>query len=167
MKNLNNIQDSGFKAPKDYINSLEDTILNSVQEDNLKDRVSSGGMKVPDGYFENLEDTLLKTVSDNNLQPKVISLWNKRNLMFASGIAAAMVIMFSVFFNNDTTTFESIDLELVENYILDQNIDSFELASLLKDDDLTIDAFIDSDMYGESLENYLLENTDFEDLIIE
>lgn len=167
MNNLNNIQDSGFKAPKDYFESLEDSIMHAIKEDEISEKVTASGMQPPKGYFENLENSILSKVLEEKSQPKVISLFSKQNLLYASSIAAALVIMLSVYFNQDDITFDTIDVELVENYILDQNIDSFELALLLKDDELATDTFIDSDLYGETLEDYLLENTDIEDLIIE
>ena len=192
MSILDNIQESGFKTPKDYFNSLEDgicakalrnqkskdmqvpegyfdgledRIMKAIYEESVLDKQLDPGLKVPKGYFNTIEDSILDKIEDQK-EPKVIQLFSRRNIMYASSIAAALVLMFSFYFNKEETTFENIDVELVENYILDQNIDSYELASLLKDEDLETQNFLDSDIYtDDSLEEYLIDNADIEELI--
>jgi hypothetical protein len=197
MNNLDNIKKSGFKIPNNYFESLEDSIYNALSEDSLTEKNGKSGMQIPDNYFDDIEDRIITSVSEKSLlektktgfnvskdyfktledtiiqkieikqQPKVVSLFSRRNLLYVSGIAAAVVILFSLNFSKKTITFENINLELAENYILDQGINSYELASLLNDEDIDTNNFISLDTYGDDLENYLLENTDIEELIIE
>ncbi len=192
MSILDNIQGSGFKTPKDYFNSLEDgicakalsdqkskdmhvpegyfdgledKIMKAISEESILDKQINSGLKVPKDYFNTIEDSILDKIEDKR-EPKVIQLLSRRNIMYASCIAAALVLMFSFYFNKEETTFENIDVELVENYILDQNIDSYELASLLKDEDLETENFLDSEIYTDnSIEEYLIDNADIEELI--
>jgi len=73
-----------------------------------------------------------------------------------------------VFWNNTTeTSLETIDDELVENYFIDQGINTYEIASLLTDDnDINLDIeLFDESFNDDSLENYLLENVELEDFI--
>lgn len=193
MSILNNIQGSGFKAPDNYFNSLEakicdktfnnyklsetkvpegyfdgleDKIMKAISEESVLDQQIDSGLKVPDGYLNTIENSILDKINTKVEAPKVIPLFTKQNILYATSIAAALVLMFSFYFKNEDTTFENIDVELVENYILDQNIDSYELASLLKDEDLQTVNFLDSDVYNDdSLEEYLIDNADIEELI--
>lgn len=158
---LHNIKDSGFKTPKNYFDGLEDSIMDQIK---LNEKIEDTGFKAPDDYFESLEDKILDKVSH---KPKVISLFTKRNLFYVSSIAAALVLMFNIIGNKNEFTFEDLETASIENYLYDQDIDSYEIASLLTDDELTTANFIDTKITDESLENYLLQNATIEDLIIE
>jgi hypothetical protein len=160
-KKLHNIKDSGFKAPKNYFDGLEESIMNQIK---LHEKIEDTGFKSPDNYFELFEDKIIDRVKH---EPKVIPLFNKRNLLYASGIAAALVIMLSIFINNNELTFDDLETASIESYLNEEELDSYEIASLLTEEELSTDIFIDSDLTSESLEEYLLQNTTIEDLIIE
>lgn len=193
MSILNNIHGSGFKAPDNYFNSLEakicdkifnnhklletrvpegyfdgleDKIMKAISKESVLQQQIDSGLKMPEGYLNTIENSILDKIDSKLEEPKVIPLFSRRNILYASSIAAALVLMFSFYFNKEETTFENIDVELVENYILNQNIDSYELASLLKDEDLETENFLDSDIYTDDfLEEYLIDNADIEELI--
>jgi hypothetical protein len=158
---LHNIKDSGFKAPENYFDGLEDSIMDQIK---LHEKIEDTGFKSPDNYFDLLEDKIIDRVKH---EPKVISLFNKRNLLYATSIAAALVIMFSIFINKSELTFADLETASIENYLNEEEIDSYEMASLLTEEELSADIFIDSDLTSESLEEYLLQNATIEDLIIE
>jgi len=158
---LHNIKNSGFKTPNDYFDNLEDSIMNQI---NLSEKIEDTGFKTPDNYFESLEDNLLDKVSH---KPKVISMFTKRNLIYASSIAAALVIMLSVYFNRNEITFDNLETVSIENYLYDEGFDTYEIASLLTEEELSTDNFVDSQLSDELIENYLIENTTIEDLILE
>ena len=161
--NLNKIKNSGFTAPKDYFKNFEDTILSNAK---LKDSVSDSGFEVPDGYFENLEDSIMQKVSERDTA-KVIPMFTKRNLIYISGVAAAVLLFFNVFYFESEVTFNSLDIETVENYIIDEGINSYEIASLLTEEDLLDSNFVENNYSDETIETYILDNLDIEDLIIE
>lgn len=165
-KDLNNIKNTGFKVPNDYFNSLEDTILNKIKDDSALKNIDSSGFEMPNGYLDTLEDTVFNKLSKKK-NPKVISLFNKRNLLYVSGVAAAIIIMFGFFWNNTTALEMELDYEMVESYLIDQNISSYEIASLLTEEELSnIDSEIMSEAFNdEDMEDYLLENVNFEDII--
>lgn len=108
---------------------------------------------------------LTKVTKTSN--PKVISILNKQTLIYISGVAAAVLIMFNIFWNKTETTIDTLDAELVENYFIDQGINTFEIAALLtNDEEINIDIEIfDETFNNDSLEDYLLENMDLEDFI--
>jgi len=165
-KNLNNIKKTGFKTPEDYFNNLENRILDNIKFGETLKGVHDTGFSMPEGYLNTIEDAVLSELPTIN-NTKVISLFSKSNLIYLSGVAAAVLLFFSLFFNNTTTTLDNIDLDLVENYIINENMDSYEIAALLTDVDLVEDAFFENTIIDEDLENYILDNTTIEDLLIE
>lgn len=160
-RKLHNIKDSGFKVPKNYFDGLEDSIMNQIE---LQEKVSDHGFKTPDNYFESLEDKILEK---STFKPKVISLFTKRYLIYASSIAAAFVLMFAIFNKNDTISFDDLETATIENYLFEKDISTFELVSLFTEENLIDENYIDSELTEDGIEEYLLENTTIEDLIIE
>ena len=158
---LHNIKDSGFKTPKNYFDSLEDSIMNQIK---LQEKIEDSGFRVPSNYFDSLDDKILGKVAH---EPKVIPLFTKRNLLYVSSIAAAIVLMFNIIGNNKQLTFDDLEIVSIENYLSEENIDTQEFASLLTEDELTADNFIDTNITDEALEDYIMQNATIEDLIIE
>ncbi len=160
-----NIKNTGFKAPKAYFDTLEDKILNKINEDTSFEHIKESGFKLPDGYLSSVEDAVLNTVNEQD--NKVISLLSRRNLLYVSGIAAAIVIMFGIFMKNDTISEPLIDAEMAETYLMNQDISSYELASLLTEEDIvSLDEEIMNEAFtDDEMEDYLLENVNLEDII--
>ena len=159
---LHNIKETGFKVPKDYFDTLEDTVL---RHNKLKEQSSEPGFKTPDNYFETLEDTILSKVSEKE-SPKVISIFSRRNLIYASSIAAAVLLLLNLSIFENESGWEDIEAETVENYIINENMGSYEIASLLIDEELNEDNLTDIEFSDDALENYFLDHTTVEDLII-
>ncbi len=165
-QNLNNIKKTGFKTPENYFDSLEDQIMNTIKTNHTLGNIEDTGFKIPNEYIDNVEDAVFSKLRLEE-KTKVVSLFSKRNLMYVSGLAATMLIFFSIFMNSNEETIETIDIELVENYIIDEDIDSYEIAALLTNEDLSEDFLVESNIMDESLETYILENISIEDLLIE
>jgi hypothetical protein len=165
-QDLNNIKNTGFKVPKDCFNTLEDNILSKIKIDSALKDIGSLGFEIPDGYLNTLEDNFFNTLPKEE-NPKVISLFSKRNLIYISGVAAAIVIMLGLFWNNTNTLELELDYEMVESYIINQDISSYEIASLLTEEELlNINSdILDETFNNQDMENYLLENVNFQDLI--
>ena len=159
--NLHNIKNSGFKTPKNYFDSFEDSVMNQIK---LQEKIEDSGFRVPSNYFDSLDDKILGKVAH---EPKVIPLFTKRNLLYVSSIAAAIVLMFNIIGNNKQLTFDDLEIVSIENYLSEENIDTQEFASLLTEDELTADNFIDTNITDEALEDYIMQNATIEDLIIE
>ena len=159
------IKKTGFTTPKEYFNSIEDSVFDALKTDDLLKDVNDPGFALPNDYFDNIEDTVLAKLESNDVN-KVISLWSRRNVLYLSGIAAAIVLLFSVFINQ-SSSIEDLDLDLVENYILEEDISSYELASLLTEDELSSInlEIMDEAFTDEEMTDYLLENIDIEDII--
>ncbi|GAA3654183.1 hypothetical protein [Flavivirga jejuensis] len=163
-KKLHNIKETGFKVPDNYFNNLEDVILSHAK---LKKMSSDSGFKLPDDYFDTLEDSIIKKVSTKT-PTKVIPLFRKRTLIYISGVAAAVLLLFNLSIFEKELTFDSLDIETVENYIISENIGSYEIATLLPEEDLLEENFIEyNNVEVEAVETYILNNIDVEDIFIE
>lgn len=160
---LHNINKTGFKVPEDYFENLEDHLLSTAK---LKDKNSTSGFKVPDNYFESFEDRLLQKVSKQK-ETKVISLFRKKHMLYAAGIAASILLLFNLSIFDNQTSWDDIDTETAENYVINENIGSYEIASLLDLDDIDETNFVDLNIKDEHIETYLENNAEIETLLIE
>lgn len=165
-QDLNNIKTTGFKTPKDYFNTLEDDILTNIKTDAALKGVEHPGFKTPIGYLDSIEDSVFNKLPKKK-STKVVSLINKQHLIYISGIAAAILIMFGIFKTFKGLYDMEMDYEFVESYLLSQNISSSEIASFLTEEELlSINLEImDEAFNGEGMEDYLFEHVNFEDLI--
>jgi len=164
--NLNNIKNTGFKTPDNYFDAIEDTIMSAINQECSLNLSKETGFKTPDNYFGDIEDVIINKIETKNTT-KVIPLFSRRNLIYASSIAAAVLLLFNLSIFDKEITWDSLDIQTVENYILNEDIDSYEIAALLFENDLTENLFIQNTITNESLEAYILENTSIEDLLIE
>ncbi len=165
-KPLKHIASTGFKTPDKYFETFESKLNARVMSEESIKGINNPGFKIPNDYFETLNDNILEQVSKPNT--RVITLFNKRNLTYVSGIAAALLIAFAVFFNEGVTPdIESLDAEVVKSYLQDEDISSYELAALLTDEELSdINSEIMEDAFHEeSIETYLIDHIDLDELI--
>ncbi|MBU3821730.1 hypothetical protein KO566_06630 [Flavobacteriaceae bacterium XHP0103] len=158
-RNLNKIKGSGFKTPKNYFEEVEDSVLNQIKLSSIENT----GFKTPKGYLDTLEDTVMAKVSENK-DTKVIHLFSRKNLLYASSIAATILLLFnlSIFESNRTASFDTLDTATVENYIMNEYVSSYDMASLLTDEDIVEEDFIEHSFSEENIENYILNNIDIE-----
>tara|TARA_R110002049_G_scaffold3795_3_gene27537 strand:+ start:72006 stop:72503 length:498 start_codon:yes stop_codon:yes gene_type:complete len=162
-KNTHHNKSTGFTVPKDYFKNLEDSILSDIKLNNM---VEKPGFKTPNDYFETLEENILNKVSEKD-STKVITLFNKRNILYISSIAAAVLLLFNLSIFESKSTWDALDADTVENYLINENIGAYEIASTLDDIDFSEENFVNQQVNENILETYLLEHTDIENLIIE
>ncbi|WP_052503401.1 hypothetical protein [Lacinutrix sp. Hel_I_90] len=151
MKNkiLHNNKNSGFKVPKNYFKDFDAV---SLAEAKLKDIAPNSGFKTPDDYFKSFESVAFGL---NKKDTKVIPLFNKKNLLLFSGVAAALILFFNLnLFNNASLSISDLDTETVDNYILDE-IEVSELAALFSESELNETQFIQYSISDETLDSYL------------
>lgn len=161
---LKNIKEAGFKVPDNYFDGIEDSVLSQIK---LKS-IGGPGFKVPDGYFDTLEDTVLNKVSKDE-KTKVINLFTRRNLLYVSSIAATILLLFNLnLFNKKSISFDTLETATVESYIMNEYINSFDMASLFtEDDDIVVDNFIELNFSEENMEDYILNHVDMEYFFLE
>ncbi|WP_298551060.1 hypothetical protein [uncultured Algibacter sp.] len=165
-KNIPNIKSTGFKLPNDYFESFDEKIFSKLNIENKLDSIRKPGFKVPDNYFESLDNKILNNTLNTN-EPKVVQLFSKRNLIYISSIAAAILLLFNLSVFENKPSFDNLDIETVQNYIEDENISSYEIAALFIDEHIEEDNFIEHNFNEDNIEEYLLDNADIEVLMIE
>lgn len=157
---LHNIKKTGLNIPDNYFECLEDQIMSQVKLSEL----GSAGFKMPDNYLDAIENRVIDTIAQEKA-PKVISLFSKQNIIYISSVAAAIIILLNLsIFEKDAW---DIEAQTVENYIINEDISSYEIASLLDDEDLIEENFVIHNFSDETIENYVLDNVDIEKLILE
>ncbi len=164
---------TGFKTPKSYFDDFENKLLNNItasqKEKSILDSQLSSGFKTPNRYFTSLEDDLLNKINPSQQSKgKVISIFTKRNLLFASGIAAMITIIFSLSINTrKELDFEDINITDVQTYFEEGNfeLNSTEIASLFDDDTYYLETFDEELIDNETIYDYLSEE-DLTDEII-
>ena len=163
-KNIYNITSNGFKTPKDYFTSFDDKLMERLKnEPNFE--VTESGFIAPDNYFDSLEDKVFEKL-DIKKETSVISIFRSKKLYYISGIAASILLLLAIFVNNPNTT-EELSPEMVENYFMDSDLDTYELADLLSDADILKDDFklIETNYNEDNLEDYLIDNADIEAIL--
>ncbi len=154
-------KNSGFKTPDNYFKDFEETLLSEIT---LKEKSKSSGFLVPENYFETFKVSEFDTVSNKNKTSKVISLLSKKNWLYAASIAAIAILIISLPDFNKSVNFSSLDNESIENYILSNDYESSTLNNLIIDPSAFEDAIYNEALSDISLENYLYNNSDLEDL---
>lgn len=159
-KKLHHTKDSGFKVPNKYFQDCDATIL---AEAKLKSSVPNSGFKTPDDYIASFKSIALDS---KQKETKIISLFNTKNMLLMTSVAAAIVVFFSInLFNNATLSVGDLDTTTVDNYILDE-IEITELAALFTENELNETQFIDYSISDETLDSYL-ESVEASDLFLE
>lgn len=164
---LHNIKNSGFKTPDGYFDAFDERLLKKLNVNKEMASISDSGFKVPDNYFETFDDKLQAHLKNENSSTKVIKLNPWRKVAYLSGVAASIALLLTFLLNSKgQLTINQIETASIENYLIDQNLNAYDIASFLNEEDLIVDNFISSSLTEESLENYLINNTSIEDLII-
>ena len=161
---LHNIKNPGFKSPEGYFDSFEDKLMAKLNTPESLSKIKSSGFEVPKDYLKNLDEDILSKLKKE--ETPIIQLSSRRQLYYVAGIAASIVLMLAIFIYKPFE--EELSVEMVESYLEDRDLSSYELAALLADSDLLEDDFVitETSFEEDNLESYLLENSEI-DLIIE
>jgi hypothetical protein len=155
-------QKTGFSAPSNYFDTLEDVIASKISEENLPKETA---FKTPENYFSNLEDSILAQVTSKEKEVKVIS-FKDRILKFIPIAAAASVVLFislnSFVFNADEEmTLDALSDNDIEYWLDANTLNTNDIAAILEDDILEENEFSLTDIKDESIEDYInsIDNT--------
>lgn len=147
---------TGFSAPTNYFDTLEDSILTKLAEENFS---NENAFKVPENYFDDLENNVLKRIASEEKETKVIS-FKERVFKLIPVAAAASIILFIglnafVFNTIDELTLDSLSNNDIE-YWLDTNaLHSTDITTVYEDDILEENDFLFTEIKDESIEDYL------------
>lgn len=161
---IHNIKSTGFKTPDTYFEAFDDKILQRITDQTIINGIETSGFKTPENYFDSIENNVLSKLKSENKTP-VISIFRKKQFYYIAGIAASLLLLFAVFISQPQT--EELSIDLVENYLINSDLSTYELAELLIDTDILEDNFTitETDYTEENLEDYLLENADIESIL--
>ena len=165
-ENIHNIKSSGFKTPDNYFESIDDQILERLNDIEMISAPETSSFVVPKNYFDSVETTILQKIESKPETP-VIALKSRRTFYYVAGIAASFVLLVSLFFNtDDKININTIDTASIENYLFQEDYSNDDLATLFITDNISEADFIDITISDDTLNEYL-ENADTEDFILD
>ncbi|NNE33139.1 MAG: hypothetical protein HKN40_12305 [Winogradskyella sp.] len=161
---IHNISATGFKVPDNYFESFDAKLNERIKDQDLIEGIKTPGFTIPNNYFEGVDNQVFKKLQEE--EKPVIQLFNRRSYLVVASLAASIIFLFSIFINGESND-ESLSIDMVEAYLENRDLSSYELAQLLSDADLLEENFtIATPQYDqENLEDYLLENVDLEHFI--
>ena len=160
---LHNIKSTGFKTPDNYFEDFENAFFENLESKTALKDIEETGFTVPKDYFNTVENDILNKLK--NEDKPVFTLKTRKTFFYVAGIAASLILLVAIFFNNNTE--EEISVDMVESYLENRSLNSYELAQLLYDAEVLEEDFtiIESYYEEENLESYLLENSDIENIL--
>ena len=159
---------TGFTAPKDYFNDVDDNLTLFLKEDKLPKKTS---FKAPDNYLDNIDDIILKQTVDKK-EPKVILLKKRFLNAIPYAAAACVLLFFSInffnFSNADKLSFDNLVNTDIENWVLENNVELFneDFVNTLNTNILGENEFFFTDLKNDEIEEYII-NTDNTSIINE
>ncbi|WP_274475717.1 hypothetical protein [Mangrovimonas aestuarii] len=153
-----NENNHGFMLPDNYFENLDEKLF---LEAKLKSSVTDSGLKVPNNYFENFEARLFSKIEAKKEQ-KVVPLFSKKIWYSAAAVAAIFLLFFGLKPFSKSATFGSINESALENYVFQIDWDDSQLNTLIKDDFEAV--VLQQTLSDNSIENYILDNLDVDEL---
>ena len=151
-----------FLVLPDIFKDVENKILTKIGEEKNEEK---SGFLIPENYLETIEDKVIAKISNDKRPVKVIdfkSIIINRVLPFA--VAASLLLIIYINYNNKTTSFDSIASTDIERWIEDDLVtfDTYEIAEVYRDTQIE-----NQDIFAEDeLEEYL-NGMDVESLLYE
>lgn len=162
---------SGFKIPHNYMEDLEITLFKKLEIPASEIKDSKTGFKVPEFYFEQLENEIQEKIRLENKRGKLIRLPSKKQLYYASAIAAIFLILFStgLFRTPESSGLDSLEFAAMEQYIEEENLDLNynDISNLIYEEGLIMDDFNSYSLNDQAVFDYLDENFEDASLILE
>lgn len=160
---------SGFTTPKDYFDTFEDRLFEQLHTEALIPKAE--GFQVPANYFEGLEDALSQELVT---ETKVIPLTHKKKYLTYIGYAAAACVLFLVAINFFQTGKTEISIDnlvnseintFIENDLIALN--NYELMTVFDEENIDIATLFEVTLNETETIDYLENNADPYDLLIE
>jgi hypothetical protein len=122
----------------------------------------TSGFQIPENYFDQFSDKVMSKLP--NQEPKVVSLWSK-NKRWIYGIAAILVLLFSIPFANYVQSFSAANEIEIENYLAyHSTISNDDLIELLEEEDIA-KIEVANPIDKQTMEEVLQETTEIEEYI--
>lgn len=166
LKKYNN--KSGFKIPNNYMEDFEAKLFDKL-EISSKSKENKSGFQVPIDYFNTLEDTVQDRLDSVKNRGKLIPLFSKKHLYYASAVAAIFLILFSTVLlkSPNASDLNELDYAAMEQYIEEEDLDYNDISNLIYEEGLIMDDFNSYSLNDQAVFDYLSENVEDSGLIIE
>jgi len=162
-------KNSGFKIPNKYMEDFETNLFEKLEITSAKSKESKSGFQVPVDYFNTLEDNIQGRLDSANTRGKLIPLFSKKQLYYASVIAAIFLILFSTVLlkTPKASDLNELDYAAMEQYIEEEDLDYIDISNLIYEEGLIMDDFNSYSLNDQAVFDYLSENVEDSGLIIE
>ena len=172
-------QDPGFKVPPNYFEDLEERLLNAAASENSLRSIEKKkiGFIIPENYFDDLERRVLQKIEGKQVikeeKGKLIPLISREAIYYVAAVAAIFIFIFSTIDLNPKVEQEynmnSVELSALEEYINNGYLDFnfMEVTSFLSEEDYVLQDFDTADFSDEEVLNYLTENIEDPNLLLE
>lgn len=158
---------SEYKLPEDYFKSFEKDLFEHIELEKetpiLSSINKSNSFKLPERYFETLDQKIEDRIQEVTKQKntKTISLVSRSHLLYISGIAAMIAIVFAVTFyeTQNPVSLDSLEINAIAEYIEEGNIEfnTEDIAAILDENSLDDELFESDEFSDEELIQYLSE----------
>ena len=173
--NESDINKPKFQLPDNYFEQFGEELQAQIALEKALGGKVSTGFSTPEAYFEN-RTWQVTPISNAEVQEtgekssKVVSMFTRKTLWSGLSIAAIAIIVISVLnLTTDPTSFDTLDLADIENYMVNENLafTTDELAVLLSEDAINTLTENTAILDDEQLIEYLEESTDMYQISIE
>ena len=144
---LNNISkgENEFSTPENYFNSIEDSVLSKIIEEQLPGKFA---YNIPEKYFEDFENSIFSNSEFSKKETKVVRIKSKILKLIPTAAAACMLLFVGLnyFITDKTTSFDTISSEELELWFNNSNLEENSRSLLeLVDVDFTETDIIEDD----------------------
>jgi hypothetical protein len=147
---------TGFSAPTDYFDNLQDSIQAKLAEESFSKK---SAFKVPENYFDTLENNVLVRISSEEKETKIISFKERIFKMIPIAAAASIILFIGlnsfVFNTNDEITLDSLSNNDIEYWLDTNTFHSSDISTVYEDDILDENEFLFTEIKDESIEDYI------------
>lgn len=162
---------SGFKVPHNYMSDLEASLFEKLDINTARVEQEASGFQVPENYFNTLEHNIQAKIDNENNRGKLLPLFSKKQLYYASAIAAIFIVVFSTVLlkSPETSDLNSLNYTALEEYIDEEDLDMNynDISNLIYEEGLILENLNSYSYSEQAVFEYLSENVEDSGLIIE
>jgi len=162
---------SGFKVPHNYMSDLEASLFEKLDINAAHRELVTSGFQVPKNYFNTLEPSIQAKLNKENNRGKLLSLFSKKQLYYASAIAAIFIVAFSTVLleSPETNDLNNLNYAALEEYIDEEDLDLNynDISNLIYEEGLILENLNSYSYSEQAVFEYLSENVEDSGLIIE
>jgi len=158
--------DNNFEVPQNYFEDLTERIQTRITLEALPK--AGQAFAVPENYFDTLQSRIAEKIaaSEPKKVAKVIPLWRRNIVKYASAACFVLMASFGVYFyqNGSTTTVQQVQSAEAVNEQMLYDIDESTIIDHLEAENTTTSNIKTTSASDTEMENYILSNFSSNDL---